>query len=156
MPIPGALYYSDGIKGSNTVKGREDSSEVIAFDHDIRIPVDQHRGTISGKRQHNAAVITKEQDTATPLLQKALCEGDTLDELRVEWYRINDQGIEELYFTHTLKNVKVTQMETDLPNVKDPEKERLTHLEKVSLVYEQIEWKHEDGYEYMDNWQEST
>jgi type VI secretion system secreted protein Hcp len=155
MPVPAALYYSNGITGSNPIKGREGSSEVIEFDHTLRIPLDQHMGTISGKRVHAPVKVTKTIDTATPMLYQACAEGKTIDELSIEWYRINDQGIEELYFTHTLKKVKVSEVKAVLPNTKDPSLERLTHLEEVSLMYERIEWKHEEGYEYMDAWVES-
>jgi type VI secretion system secreted protein Hcp len=96
--------------------------------------------------------ITKTIDTASPMLYQACAEGKTLDELTIEWYRINDQGVEELYFTHTLKKVKVSEVKAVLPNTKDPKKERLTHLEEVKLMYEQISWKHEEGYEYEDSW----
>jgi type VI secretion system secreted protein Hcp len=156
MPIPSALYYSNGIKGSNPIRGREDSSEVVEFNHNLRIPLDAHMGTISGKRVHSPVTVTKEIDTASPMLYQACAEGRTLDALTVEWYRINDQGNEERYFSHTLKNVKVAEIEAVLPNTKDPAKERLTHLEKVSLMYEQIEWRHEEGYEYLDAWTENS
>jgi type VI secretion system secreted protein Hcp len=156
MPVPAAIHYSNGIKGSNPMKGREDTSEVIEFDHNLRIPLDPHMGTISGKRVHAPVTITKAIDTASPMLYQACAEGRTLDELTIEWYRINDQGVEELYFTHTLKRVKVSEVKAVLPNTKDPVKERLTHLEEVKLMYEQISWKHEEGYEYADSWIENA
>ncbi len=156
MPVPAAIYYSNGIKGSNPIKGREDSSEVMEFDHNLRIPLDQHMGTIAGKRVHAPVTITKTIDTASPMLYQACAEGKTLDELTIEWYRINDQGVEELYFTHTLKKVKVSEVKAVLPNTKDPQKERLTHLEEVDLMYEQISWKHEEGYEYEDSWVDNS
>jgi type VI protein secretion system component Hcp len=52
--------------------------------------------------------------------------------------------------------VKVAEVKALLPNTKDPAKERLTHLEAVKLMYEQIEWKHEEGYEYLDSWVENS
>lgn len=152
MPLESAVYYSNGIKGSNTKGGREDSSAVIEFDHEVYSPTDQQRGTVSGSRVHGAVNIMKEIDTASAPLYQACCSGQTLDELTVEWYRINPSGEEELYFTHTLSNVKVAAVEQVLPNTKDPAKEKQTHLEKLKLLYEKINWKHEEGYEYEDAW----
>lgn len=154
MPLESAIYYSDGIVGSNTKAGRADSSVVVEFSHEVYSPVDTQMGTISGARVHGAAVVMKEVDAATAPLYQACCTGQTLEELRVEWFRINPQGQEELYFTHTLSNVKVASVEILLPNTKDPSREQYRHLEKLQLLYEKMNWKHEDGYEYEDSWAE--
>jgi type VI secretion system secreted protein Hcp len=152
MPLECALYYSDGIKGSNTKAERTDSSAVVEFDHEVYSPTDQQRGTVSGSRVHGQAKVTKEIDTASAPLYQACCTGQTLDELKIEWYRITPEGKEELYFTHTLSGVKVAAVEQILPNTKDPAKEKLTHLERLKLLYEKINWKHEEGYEFEDAW----
>lgn len=154
MPLECALYYSNGIKGSNTKKGRPDSSVVIEFDHEVYSPIDTQRGTVSGARVHGAVELVKEIDTASASLYQAACTGQILDEFKIDWYRINPTGTEEVYFTHLLKNVKVASVEQYLPNTKDPAKERQTHLEKLQLLYEQITWTHVDGFEYTDSWKE--
>jgi type VI secretion system secreted protein Hcp len=157
MPVPAALFYSNGITGDNPIRGREDSSEVIEFEHNLRIPLDVHMGTVSGKRVHAPVEITKAIDAATPMLYQACAEGKTLDELTIEWYRINDQGVEELYFTHTLHRVKIAEVRALLPNTKDPSKERLTHLEQVKLMYEEIEWNNVQAKkQYADSWMENA
>ena len=156
MPVPASITYSDGITGSNTIAGREGTSEVIQLEHTLQIPLDRQRGTVSGKRVHSPVTIIKEIDTASPLLYQACAEGKVLSELRIDWYRINAQGIEQKYFSHTLSDVKVAEVKAILPNTKDPKEERLTHLEEVKLVYEKIEWRHEEGYEYSDSWKENA
>lgn len=153
MPLECALFYSNGIKGSNTKAGRNDSSVVIQFNHRVYSPTDDQRGIFTGTRVHAPAELVKEMDIATPLLYKACCDGETLDELQVRWYEIDPTvGNEVLYFTHTLKNVKVASVEDILPNTKTPAQETLRHLERVRLMYEEIEWKHEEGYEFADGW----
>lgn len=153
MPLESALYYSDGITGSNNKKGRADSSVVIEFDHRVYSPVDTQRGSVSGARVHDALVVVKEVDKATPLLYQAACSGKTLPEFKIEWYRISPTGQEEPYFQHTLKNVKVASVEIMLPNTKDPAKEKQTHLEKLELLYEEITWTFLDGQiEHVDAW----
>lgn len=156
MPVPAALYYSDGIVGSNSISGREGSSEVLELDHSVHIPLDRQRGTAAGKRIHAPALITIESDTAAPLLYQACCEGKMIAELSVVWFRINETGNEEKYFTHTFKNVRLSKVESVLPNTKDPAQERLTHYTKLHVNYEEIEWKHEEGYEYSDSWKENA
>ena len=154
MALEGALYYSDGIVGGNKKKGRADTSVVVEFDHEVYSPIDTQRGTVSGARVHKELVVVKEIDPASASLYQACATGQTLDELKVTWYRINPQGGEEPYFSHTLSNVKVASVQQILPNTKDPSKEQLTHLERVRLLYERIAWKHEDGYEFEDSWAE--
>ncbi len=153
MALEGALYYSDGIKGANTKGGREGSSAVIEFHHQVYSPIDTQMGRVSGARVHGAVEVIKEIDTASVNMYKACCTGETLDELKIEWYRIVD-GRETLYFTHTLTNVKVAAVEQILPNTKEPSKEQYVHLERLKLLYEKINWRHEEGYEFEDAWAE--
>ncbi len=155
MALEGALYYSNDIVGSNEKGGRDGSSAVIEFDHEVYSPTDTQRGIVSGARVHGNVVLTKEIDTASAILYQACCNGQTLDELKVEWYRINPMGQEELYFTHTLSGVKVAAVEQILPNTKDPSKEHFRHLERLKLLYERINWKHEEGYEFEDAWKDA-
>lgn len=152
MPLECALFYSDGIKGSNTKAGREDSSVVVEFSHKVYSPTDEQRGIFTGTRVHGSVDLIKEMDIATPMLYQACCDGKTLEQLHIEWYEIKPQGAEELYFTHTLKGVKIAAVEDILPNTKDPTQERKRHLERLKLMYEEIEWKHEEGYEFADGW----
>jgi type VI secretion system secreted protein Hcp len=152
MALEAALYYSNDIVGANTKGGRDGSSAVIEFEHEVYSPTDTQRGIVSGARVHGNVILTKEIDPASANLYKACCNGETLDELKIEWYRINPTGQEEVYFTHTLSNVKVAAVEQILPNTKDPSKEQYRHLERLKLLYEKINWKHEEGYEYEDAW----
>jgi type VI secretion system secreted protein Hcp len=152
MALECSISYSDGISGSNVKKGRDKSSVVIEFQHRVYSPVDTQRGLVSGARVHGAVEVVKEIDTATAPLCQAMCTGQTLKELVINWYRITPKGTEEVYFTHTLTNVKVASVMLYLPNTKDPALERQTHLEKLELLYEQIQWTHVEGLEFVDSW----
>lgn len=156
MPLECALYYSNGIQGTNTKGKREGSSLIIEFDHKVFSPTDDQRGIYTGARVHTPVQVTKEIDTASAQLYQACAQGQTLDELKVVWYRINPQGGEEQYFSHTFTNVKVASVEQILPNTKDPTKATQTHLERVRFLYEKMVWKHEDGYEFQDAWKEAV
>lgn len=157
MAIPAYCEFKDSggnaIEGSVQVANREGMCEIMKFDHNVRIPVDKMSGELTGIRQHQPAAIVKPYDKATPLLFDALCNGETLQEVIIHWYKIDEAGKEVEYFTHTLKSAKISDMNSFMYNTKDPTKEQFTHMEKVSLLYEEITWKFLDGnIEYTDAW----
>lgn len=157
MPTPAYAYFIDQegneIPGSVEIAGREGSCEIMEFDHDLEIPTDPHSGKLTGVRMHSPITFIKPFDQASPLLYRACCEGQTLSEVTIHWYQIDDTGTEVEYFRHTLEQAKVSNMEAIMPNTKDPQKKQFTHLEKVSLVYGKITWLFVDGsLEYTDAW----
>lgn len=152
MPLEIAVTYSNGITGSNTKAGRADTSAVIEFNHKVYIPVDEQMGTPTGTRVHCPVIFVKPIDAASPLLYKACCNGEILDELLFDWYAIQE-GAEAIYYSTKLTNVMVSSVEDVLPNTKDPTKEKQVHLERVELRYGDIEWEYKDGgIIHMDSW----
>ncbi|MEO6527591.1 MAG: Hcp family type VI secretion system effector [Gemmatimonadaceae bacterium] len=149
MPIPAYVKFkgkkSGEMKGSVAIKGREGTSEVIEFDHNVYLPSDKGTGRPTGTRVHGPLKLTKAYDSASPLLYAACCNGETLTEVTITWYAIDETGAETEYFTHKLENAKVAGVRALMPNTKDPEKERYVHQEEVLLVYEAIEWTYKDG-----------
>ena len=156
MPIPAYMWINDGeIKGGCTVAGREDSIEVLEFNHEVRIPTDPDTGTLTGTRKHEAFKIVKAFDQSSPLLYKAVCEGLTYETLRLEWYKIDDEGAEIMYFKHDLEQVKVCSVKPMMYNVKAKEYERYVHMEEVSFRYGKISWEYPDGgFMHSDSWLE--
>jgi len=157
MPTPAYAWFKDAqgseMKGSVQISGREGTSEVMEFFHDLHIPTDPHTGSLTGVRMHSPVKLIKSFDAASPYLYKACCEGATLKEVLIKWYTIDDSGAEKEYFIHKLNDVKVAAMKAHMPNTKDPDKERYVHLEEVSLVYSTITWTYCDGkLEYTDSW----
>ena len=157
MPIPAYATFKDDsggeLKGSVTIAGREGSSEVMEFDHDVYIPTDANNGRLTGVRVHRPVKLVKSYDAASPYLYRACCKGQTLKEVEIKWFEIDETGAEKEYFTHKLENVKVSEVRAVMPNTKDPDKERYVHLEEVFLVYGKIKWKYtEGGLEYEDDW----
>jgi type VI secretion system secreted protein Hcp len=157
MPTPSYAWLKDNtggeIKGSVQIAGREGSIELMEFHHNLHIPTDPHTGRLTGVRMHSPVVLIKAYDSSSPYLYKACCEGQSLKEVAIKWYAIDDTGAEKEYFIHKLENVKVAAMKAHMPNTKDPDKERYVHLEEVSLVYGKITWTYVDGnIEYIDEW----
>jgi type VI secretion system secreted protein Hcp len=157
MPTPAYVWFKDDqggeIKGSVQITGREGSCEVMEFHHDLHIPTDVHTGGLTGVRMHSPISLIKAYDAASVYLYKACCEGQTLSEVAIKWYMIDDSGAEQVYFTPTLKGVKVAGMKAHMPNTKDLSKERYTHMEEVLLVYSSIEWTFAAGQlTHIDSW----
>ncbi len=159
MAIPAYMWIKDDqgneIEGPVQVTDREGSIEVLAFNHEVRIPTDSDSGALTGTRKHEPMVITKAFDSASPYLYKACSNGQTLKELVLRWYRIDDTGTEKEYFTHTLENVKITSIAPEMHNIKDTDKERYPHLETIALRYGKITWTYVDGnISFSDSWNE--
>ncbi len=156
MPMPGNLTITGEvqgqIEGSCEMEGREDTILVQAFDHLVEIPADE-RGVPSGRRVHRPLTITKEIDIATPKLYQALCTGEFLTDVTLEWYRLDGMGQQEQYFTIQLENALISRIRPWVPNVLDRANETLRHMEDVSFTYEKIIWTWEpDGIEFEDTW----
>ena len=89
MAIPAYMWIKDDggadIKGSVTVQGREGSVEVVALDHGVNIPTDANTGKLTGARVHKPLTFTKETDSSTPYLYKAVTSGQTLKSIEIKW-----------------------------------------------------------------------
>ncbi|WP_131817610.1 Hcp family type VI secretion system effector, partial [Photorhabdus australis] len=76
MAIPAYLWLKDDggadIKGSVDVQNREGSIEIVALEHALHIPTDNNTGKLTGTRVHAPLVFTKEVDSSTPYLYKAV------------------------------------------------------------------------------------
>ena len=159
MAIPAYMWITDDtgnqITGSVTIADREGSVEVLAFEHELRIPTDQDTGMLTGTRKHEAFSFTKAYDSATPYLYKACSNGQTLREIRLSWYTIDDTGTEREYFRHVLEDVKITSVRPVMHNVKETDKERFPHLENIKCRYGRITWTYIDGtIAFSDSWNE--
>lgn len=159
MAIPAYMWLKDdqgsAVDGPVTITGREGSVEVLGFDHELRIPTDSDTGSLTGTRKHEPFKFMKAFDGSSPYLYKACSNGQTLNELVMRWYKIDDTGTEREYFRHKLEGVKITSIKPTMHNVKDLDKERYPHLEEVSVRYSKISWTYVDGnIEFSDSWTE--
>jgi type VI secretion system secreted protein Hcp len=124
MAIPVYLWLKDDggadIKGSVDVKDREGSIEVVAQEHNLYIPTDNNTGKLTGTRIHTPFLFTKEIDSSSPYLYKAVTTGQTLKSAEFKWYKINDAGQEVEYFNTKLENVKLVKVNPKMHDIKDP------------------------------------
>lgn len=125
MAIPVYLWLEDDggspIKGSVDVNGREGSIEVSELMHSVEQPTDFLTGKATAKRLHSSYAFMKGTDNSSPYLYKALSTGQTLKKAVFKFYRINHNGFEEEYFRTTLENVKVTEIEPFMMDIKNPQ-----------------------------------
>ena len=143
------------IKGSVDVQDREGSIEVVAQEHNLYIPTDNNTGKLTGTRIHTPFLFTKEIDSSSPYLYKAVTTGQTLKSAEFKWYRINDAGQEVEYFNTKLENVKVVKVNPLMYDIKNPAYEKHNHLEQIELRYEKITWTYKDGnIIHSDSWNE--
>lgn len=137
--------------GIPSMEGLEDVSLILDLEHTVNQPYDQSTGSVSGVRQHGALSIVKHIDKATPGLHKALCTGQHLQEAAFDFYRIDPATREqEVYYTITLGQAVVVEIGPTTDFVTPDGKK---HMEKVSFIYEEIEWNWlPDSIIEMDRW----
>jgi type VI secretion system secreted protein Hcp len=121
------------------MKGRENTIRVQHVRHEIQIP----KGDQGGRRIHSPLCITKVIDRSSPQLEQAMVTGEVLSQVTVRWYRIDEKGHEEHYYTILLEKARITAISLDM------------ETESVSLSYQKITWRWEHPViETMDLWDE--
>jgi type VI secretion system secreted protein Hcp len=157
MPLPAHLTLEGAnqgkIEGSCDMEGREGTILVQALNHEVSIPRDPQSGLATGKRVHHPLTILKALDRSTPLLYQALTSGEHMKSVEIKWYRIDNQGTEEHYFTTRLEDAIIVSVRPVIGNCLEKEAENLPHLEEVSFTYRKAIWRWEpDGIESEDDW----
>jgi len=104
-------------------------------------------------RSHRPLTIEKEIDRASALLYRAVACGETLKSGELKFYRTNEAGKEEAYFSIFMKNVKVVGVSPRVPNIKEVASQRRNHFEVVEFSYEEVTWTYLDGnLIFKDGW----
>ena len=153
MPTPCNVKVAE-YPGSSQKEKRAGTSDVFEIEHHIHQPVDLTTGEATGVRVHSPLRIVKVVDKATPGFQKALCTGQNLKEIVLDFYRIDPATREEAkYYTITLRQARIVDMRPYMPMSFVPANESYKHMEQVSFVYEQIEWNWlPDSVVEQDEW----
>ena len=139
--------------GDIYVEGHEDQMIVQEIKHVVTVPTDPQSGQPSGQRVHRPFIITVDLNKAVPLLSHALVSGEPLSKVEVKWYRTSTTGQQEHFFTTTLTDAIVTEIDQVLPNAVNPENKPYRQLIDISFAYRKIEWDHESaGTKGYDDW----
>ncbi len=140
------------IEGACDLEGLEGTIEIYALDHTVEIPRNPGTGLPSGRRIHKDLTVNKQIDKSTPLLYQALCMGDKLPEVEMAWYRMDETGSMEIFYTIRLENAVISRITPWSPYNTDPIGEDYYQLEAVSFAYEKIIWEWTGGIEFEDSW----
>jgi type VI secretion system secreted protein Hcp len=141
------------IKGSCDAANHKGEIQGEALEHKIEMPRNPENGLPTGRRVHGPLTITKYIDEATPLLFKALCSGEQMQEVKCSFWKKKIDGGEEEYYKITLQNAIIVSIRPWISNVLLEENKRLQHMEDVSFTYEKIKWEHTLGSkEASDSW----
>ncbi|WP_136478707.1 Hcp family type VI secretion system effector [Pseudomonas sp. DG56-2] len=117
--------------------GHENEIMVLSYSHNMTAGNDG--GVAGGRGKHMPVVIVKNIDKSTPLLARALNDGEEL-ECRIHFYRASPTGINEKYFTVALEGARVATLNIQIPhaiNMNDAEPQEI-----MSLRYREITWIH--------------
>lgn len=145
----GAFLETSGpkLEGGCNYEGQEGKIEVLKFNHWLLRPTDINDVTrATGERQHGHVTILKDVDKSSPLLIKALCEGQLIESIKIEWYRQPKEGSTdaEHAYTHEFKKCMVTSIR---PQMEGGTGGGSGHAwqEVVEFGYQQGTWTYEDG-----------
>jgi type VI secretion system secreted protein Hcp len=147
------MVMSDGamLDSGEAVHGVQGACMVTAFEHEVTSPRDHASGLPTGRRQHKPFTISKPIDRATPLLHHAMIDGAHFPTVQLRMYRPGAAGEAQHYFTMTLTNAQVVDMDCFTEGVAT---ESCTHMEHVAFTYQKIEWTWVDGgVTAVDDWE---
>ena len=133
------------IRGSVTLRGREDSIQVIAVNHNVVSPRDAASNLPTGKRQHKPLTITKEIDMSSPLLMNMLVNNENITNLVIRFWTPSLTGKEVQFYTVELLDASISGIHFEMLNNKYPENMQHKEREHVSFCYQRIIWTYEDG-----------
>jgi type VI secretion system secreted protein Hcp len=146
MAVKGEIIFVD--HEGNELEGPRDnkSSLVYEFNHEVYLPYEKEENKIQGSRKITAYSIVKAIDQLTPQLYRIVSNGSLCKSIKITLYRIGmESGEEEPYFTYTLKDAKIVSVSNWMPPTYDPKNEGVGHLEKVSILARNFEWKYIEG-----------
>ena len=150
--ITAGAFTSDSV-GNIYVEGHEDEMMVQEFKHIITVPTDPQSGQPSGQRVHKPFVITVALNKAVPLLYNALASGEMLPTVALKWYRTSVEGRQEHFFTTSLTDATIVDIDFKMPHAQDAMKSEFTQLIDISLAYRKVDWEHTvSGTSGADDW----
>ena len=136
---------------------------LLGVEHGIASPRDAASGLATGRRQHYPIIVTKAVDRTSPLFYGFLTENESLTSVELHFFGSEEGGSlmgarETELYTITLTKAFVARIDVGgrVDEQADPDS-RLAMTERVSFVYDSIEWKWVDGgIASKDGWSTGT
>ncbi len=153
MPTPCNLRVPE-YPGSSEKEDRDGTSDVFEIEHHLHQPTEPTTGEATGVRIHSPLRVVAAIDKATPGLHKALCTGQNLAEVTLEFFRIDPATrSESKYYEIILRHARIVDSSPYMPMSFLPQNESYRHMVQYSFVYEEIEWNWmPDSCVEMDKW----
>lgn len=146
MAVKGEVMFKDS-EGNDLEGPRPNKScTVLEFSQAVKLPTDFTTGQVTGSRMYEPFVIMKEIDKLTPFMFQYCAQGQVFKSVVVSLYEIAEAtGKETVYFKYTMTNARVIEVENLMPPTTETSKLNVSHLERVHLVSESVEWEHVKG-----------
>jgi len=141
------------VKGPVTdiAKGKNGGISLLGVEHGIVSPRDAASGLATGKRLHHPIVVTKAVDRTSPLFYSFITTNESLTVAELHFFGTDDSsglmsGRETELYTITMKKAFVSRIDVaaQVDEKADPAA-RLLMTERISFVYDSIEWKWING-----------
>ncbi|GAA0565806.1 Hcp family type VI secretion system effector [Halomonas salifodinae] len=150
--ITAGAFTPDSV-GNIYVEGHEDEMLVQEFKHIVTVPTDPQSGQPAGQRAHKPFIFTVALNKAVPLMYNALASGEMLPTVELKWYRTSVEGRQEHFFTTSLTDATIVDINLRMPHAQDATQSEFTQLMDVSLAYRKIDWEHTvAGTSGSDDW----
>jgi type VI secretion system secreted protein Hcp len=126
-----------------------DQIAVYGFTGSVQMPRDAGTGLPTGKRKHGPLTVTIAWSKASPIIYAAAVHNENLPEVIVSFYEPTGKTTGyQRYGYIKLTNATIASIDeitpspgvTLDPNPRDGASKHVRHLEKVSFVFERIEW----------------
>ncbi|MGD8121802.1 Hcp family type VI secretion system effector [Vibrio sp. TRT 2004] len=139
--------------GDGAVEPHQHEILVQSIGHLILTPTDRQSGQPSGQRVHGPLKVTCEITSALPLLYNALCQGETIESVSLDWYRMSLSGRQERFFTTSLTNARLSEIQVLLPDSREDKASNINQFVNLFFNYRKIEWAHHMASTYgVDDW----
>lgn len=139
--------------GDKAVEAHQNEILVQSIGHSVVTPTDRQSGQPSGQRIHGPLKVTCEINSALPLLYNALCQGEALESVSLDWYRMSISGKQEHYFSTSLTNARLSEIQLLLPDSREDKASNTNQFVNLFFNYRKIEWVHHMASTYgVDDW----
>lgn len=126
----------DSITLGHSIRHFSDVIIGLAVSYGLELQINNLEQTIE-KKIHKPLSILKFFDSTSPVLYDRLVSEKPLKNVTIKFYRINQTGSLEHYYTVSLENAVIVGINSY------SEKYNRREIEEVSFIYERITWTHE-------------
>ena len=146
MARPGFIHFISSAQGAlpgpEKQLGRTGLSHILQLTHKVELPSADDSRVLGGQPMHHPLEVIKPLDRVSPQLYQVLCERDLLKSVMLFWCQFNRSGTLELVYEIELTHARVVSLQPVLPDLLEVGQEDHPYCEKVSLLYETINWRY--------------